>query len=404
MNDLYANRWQLPDGVNELLPYDAWRVESLRRLIMDNAYRWGYELVMPPMIEYLDGLLTGTGETLDLQTFKIIDQQNGRSLGIRADMTPQVARMDAHALRRDTPNRFFYSGSVLRARTDGAGSSRTPLQFGAELFGHSEPDSDAEVIQLMLTSVRLADIDLSDVLLDIGHVGVYRALLEQFSMPDALEEQLFKALVRGSRPEAMQLLNAHSNSPQMALLAGHIDALLSLSGDWQQVLQAARQQFCDAGDQITIALDNLQGVVERVRLLFPDVRLHLDLSELRGFSYHTGILFKLYDHAGSELARGGRYDAIGEAFGRSRPATGFSGDLINLALAQPPLADELAARSGGVWISDTEQDGKLQVVQELRSKGERVVMALSGTSMQARDYNCDRQLVMHEGRWTLKPL
>ena len=404
MNDQYANRWQLPDGVNELLPYDAWRVESLRRKIMDNAYRWGYELVMPPMIEFLDGLLTGTGETLDLQTFKIIDQQNGRSLGIRADMTPQVARMDAHALRRDTPNRFFYTGSVLRARTDGAGSSRTPVQFGAELFGHSGPESDAEVLQLMLESVKLADINLGDVLLDIGHVGVYRALAEQFSIPEALEIRLFDALLRGSRPEAMQLLRAQSDAPQMARLAGYLDTLLALSGECHSVLQSAREQFRDAGLQVSQALDNLQGVIEGARRLYPDVRFHLDLSELRGFSYHTGILFKLYDFAGAELARGGRYDAIGEAFGRARPATGFSGDLVRLALTEPPVDDALPASSGGVWVGDTNEPGALQAAHQLRCEGERVVTALSGAAMQASDYSCDRQLVMHNGQWIIQSL
>ena len=333
MTDLRANRWQLPDGVNELLPKDAWCVEALRRQIMDNAWRWGYELVMPPMIEYLDSLLTGTGEQLDLQTFKIIDQHNGRSLGIRADMTPQVARIDAHALRRDMPNRLFYIGSVLRARTDGAGSSRTPLQFGAELFGHAGPESDAEIIQLMVENVLLAGVTRTELVLDVGHVGVYRALMEDAGLPIEDEKQLFDALLRGSYPEVIALLQSFDNTHEQSESNTHIAALLQLSGDSQRVLVDARRELSGAGCAVQLALDNLQAVIDNVHEMMPEVAIHIDLAELRGISYHTGILFTLYDKSGIELARGGRYDAIGEAFGYARPATGFSGDLVGLTLA-----------------------------------------------------------------------
>ena len=226
-------------------------VETLRRQIMDNAWRWGYELVMPPMIEYLDSLLTGTGETLDLQTFKIIDQHNGRSLGIRADMTPQVARMDAHALQRNVPSRFFYTGSVLRARTDGAGSSRTPLQFGAELFGHSGPDSDAEIIQLMLDSVMRAGPLLNELLLDVGHVGVYRSLIDEAGLPADLERQLFQGLIRGSRPEVTAMLQSCEPTPAIDKFTAHINALMQLSGSNQAVLEKARNQLAGAGPQVS---------------------------------------------------------------------------------------------------------------------------------------------------------
>ncbi|MFK8079082.1 MAG: ATP phosphoribosyltransferase regulatory subunit [Granulosicoccus sp.] len=405
MNDPRANRWQLPDGVNELLPDDAWRVETLRRQIMDNAYRWGYELVMPPMIEYLDSLLTGTGEKLDLHTFKIIDQHNGRTLGIRADMTPQVARMDAHALRRESPNRFSYIGSVLRARADGAGSSRTPLQFGAELFGHSGPESDAEIIQLMLDNVMLTGLRTDDVLFDVGHVGVYRALIEEADLPPALERQLFQSLLRGSRPEVLAMLQTQENgSSSMARLRKHIDVLMELSGDCLTVLAEARERLADAGSNVHRALDNLASVVGIVSAAHPSLPMHVDLAELRGFSYHTGILFTLYDKEGGELARGGRYDAIGEAFGQARPATGFSGDLIQLSLAHRPLINSMESASSGIWVDNEVCIELTRTIKGLRDEGERVVLALPGSSLTARHSHCDRQLIRRDEQWVVEAL
>ena len=407
MTDLRANRWQLPDGVNELLPDDAWRVEALRRRIIDNAWRWGYELVMPPMIEYLDSLLTGTGEQLDLQTFKIIDQHNGRSLGIRADMTPQVARIDAHALHRDMPNRLLYIGSVLRARTDGAGSSRTPLQFGAELFGHAGPESDAEIIQLMIENVLLAGVTHSDLVLDVGHVGVYRALMQDADLPVEDEKQVFDALVRGSYPEVIALLQSYDATSEQSESNARIAALLQLSGDSQRVLADARRELSGAGRAVQLALDNLQAIIENVHDMLPEVAIHIDLAELRGFSYHTGILFRLYDKSGIELARGGRYDAIGEAFGYARPATGFSGDLVGLTLAHHSIEPAQAAPQG-IWVMG-DSDGviardALLAVGKLRSEGERVVLSLPHSKLDADYCRCDRQLVLRDGCWTVELL
>ena len=404
MNDLRANRWQLPDGVNELLPDDAWRVETLRRQIMDNAWRWGYELVMPPMIEYLDSLLTGTGETLDLQTFKIIDQHNGRSLGVRADMTPQVARMDAHALQRDVPSRLFYTGSVLRARTDGAGSSRTPLQFGAELFGHSGPDSDAEIIHLMLDNIMRAGPLLSDLLLDVGHVGVYRSLIDNAGLPANLEKQLFQGLIRGSRPEVMAILQSCESTPAIVTFTAQITALMQLSGAHLSVLEQARSQLAQAGPEVTTALDNLQSVIDKVLAVHPELSIHIDLAELRGFTYHTGILFTLFNTSGRELARGGRYDAIGEAFGKARPATGFSGDLVSLSLGQRSDIAPQKAASGGIWVNADDAAVAAQQVTALRAQGERVVSALPGSRLQPDDCQCDRQLVRRGEHWVTEAL
>jgi len=402
LNELLTNRWQLPDGVNELLPADAWRVESLRRRIMDNSYRWGYELIMPPMIEYIDSLLTGTGETLDLQTFKIIDQHNGRTLGIRADMTPQVARMDAHALRSDLLNRFFYTGSVLLARTNGAGGSRTPLQFGAELFGHGGPDSDAEIIHLMIDTVVQAGVKEEHLLLDMGHVGVYRALIQSARLSSSLEAQLFDALLRGSKPEVTQLMSSADVSPHFRQA---IADLTQLSGNLDTVLERARSLYSECGEQVAASLDNLQAISNAVLLIYPQLNIHIDFAELRGYRYHTGILFALYDLNGTELTRGGRYDAIGEAFGCARPATGFSGDLIKLAFSERSVsADDLQPANRGIWVDQPlSTDLWLQIMQ-LRANGERVVMAISGAEDQAVHCQCDRVLTQQDGHWVVKML
>ncbi len=401
LNDPRTERWLLPDGVNELMPADAWRVETLRRLIMDSSYRWGYELVMPPLIEYLDSLLTGTGETLDLQTIKFIDQHNGRSLGIRADMTPQVARIDAHALRSELPNRLFYTGSVLRARTDGAGGSRTPLQFGAELFGHAGPESDAEIIQLMLDNVMLAGFPVADVLLDVGHVGVFRGLMEHASLNKDLEENVFQALLRGSAPEVNELLCAAQTKPEIQRLFRDFAAL---NGESTLVLPEARERLSTAGSEVSAALDNLQTVIEAAQLTHPHLKVHIDLAELRGYRYHTGILFALYDAQGSELARGGRYDDIGESFGRARPATGFSGDLIKLALSQQSDEQGMSPATQGIWVEQDASNELWTEIRRLRQSGERVVVALKGTAMNASNCHCDRSLHLHDGHWVIEKL
>ncbi len=401
VNDHRTERWLLPDGVNELMPDEAWRVESLRRLIMDSCHQWGYELVMPPLIEYLDSLLTGTGETLDLNTFKFIDQHNGRMLGIRADMTPQVARIDAHSLFRDQPNRLFYTGSVLRARSDGAGSSRTPLQFGAEVFGHSGPESDIEIIQLMLNNVLLADLPMSDLLLDVGHVGVFRSLVSEAGIPPSDQEKLFQSMLRGSKPELAEYLDSANVESQIRT---KILALASLSGSSEVVLEQARNILQDSGGSVNAALDNLQTVVDAIRTSHPALRIHIDLAELRGYSYHTGMLFTLYDGNGAELTRGGRYDAIGEAFGRARPATGFSGDLVKLALARKIGEDVSARAHSGIWVDEDASPALWQQISSLRASGERVVVNFAGADMDAAANRCDRQLVEQDGTWVVEPL
>ena len=393
MTQLSPDRWQLPDGVDELLPDAAWQVETLRRRIVDCCRSWGFDLVMPPMIEYLDSLLTGTGETMDLQTFKLIDQQNGRTMGIRADMTPQVARMDAHALRGDSPNRLFYTGTVLRARTDGFGGSRSPLQYGAELFGHAGSHSDIEVVRLMLATLQEASLQPEQLILDLGHVGVYRALVAQLDLTEDSSEALFNSVQRGSLPDVQALLR-DVPAAQAHGTANMLGELMNLRGD-QQVLEQARKAFAKGSADVLVALDSLQAVIDGVLITHPHIGINIDLAELRGYSYHTGVLFAAYTQAGDELARGGRYDAVGAAFGHPRPATGFSGDLKKLADAMSAST----SLNNSVFVrADLINEAWPEIVR-LRRSGERVLTELSDIDNQSSA--CDRNLELIDGQWTL---
>ncbi len=398
MTQVSPERWQLPDGVDELLPDAAWRVELLRRRIVDLCQSWGFDLVMPPMIEYLDSLLTGTGETMNLQTFKLVDQQNGRTMGVRADMTPQVARMDAHALRSDAPNRLFYTGSVLRARTDGFGGSRSPLQFGAELFGHSGARSDIEIIRLMLATLGAADLSSDELILDLGHVGVYRGLIEQLELAVELESELFNCVQRGSFPDVEALLTDVPAAKQHGT-AEQLGQLMSLRGD-MAALTNARSAFASAPRAVQEALDSLQVVIEGVQRIHTNISINIDLAELRGYSYHTGVLFAAYTKNGLELARGGRYDAVGAAFGHPRPATGFSGDLKRLADRLVESKENL----NGIFVSANLVDKAWHEITRLRNSGERVVTELEGVDTQLQRASCKRVLKQQGEGWTVSDL
>lgn len=392
MPNTLSNRWQLPDGVDELLPDAAWGVERLRRRLSDLCWRAGFELVMPPLIEYVDSLLTGTGETMDLQTFKLVDQQNGRTLGLRADMTPQVARLDAHTLRRERPNRLFYTGTVVRARTDGFGGSRSPLQFGAELFGHAGPESDIEIIRLMLDSVCAAGVAPEAMVLDLGHVGLYYGMVQ--ALDAALEAEVFAAMQRGSRPDICALLD----TPEHSAVCQQLMRLFEHNGD-DAILDSATAVFGDSGSRVRDAIRTLQTVVSAIRSSHAQVRIHVDLAELRGYRYHTGMLYALYDDRGSELARGGRYDDIGAAFGHARPATGFTGDLKQLAL----LGEHGEAAATGILVAADDVDTAQAAIRELRNDGERVVCALPGDD-DAGALGCDRRLLHQQGTWRVVPV
>lgn len=401
MNLATSERWRLPDGVDELLPPAVRRVETLRQSFLDLGAHWGFEPVSPPLIESLDGLLTGTGEVMHRETFQIVDQVDGRALGIRADMTPQVARMDAHALATTHPNRLLYTGTVLRARADGIGASRNPQQFGAELFGHAGAESDIELLRLMLETVLLTGVALEHLVLDLGHVGVYAGLLSRAGLDDVTKADVFNAMVRGSVPDLHQLLDAQTGSEPIAEKArGALRALSDLRGDGS-VLIAAREICCGIDERVDEALQRLGRVVDAVFLTHPTIKLHVDLSELRGFRYHTGLLFAVHDARGQQLARGGRYDAVGEAFGSARAATGFSGDLKRLSELMTDLEEQPATPTIGISASDLENPGAWNAVSNLRAEGRAVVTLLPGVDSRA---TVTAQLVSENGHWTVRAL
>lgn len=388
------DQWLLPDGIEEALPPEAWRLERARRELLDLFACRGYDLIMPPLIEYLESLLTGTGNDLDLQTFKVTDQLSGRMLGVRADMTPQAARIDAHPLRRDAPTRLCYMGSVLRTRTDGFGGSRSPLQLGAELFGHAGIESDTEILELVLETLSL--LEISDVYIDLGHVGIFRGLARDAGLSAVHENDLFDALQRKAVTEIDEILTAQvADSGQRKRLA----ALAQLNGG-SEVFAQAREKLAGASEAVMEALDNLEAIARLLQQRAGDVNMNFDLAELSGYKYQTGMVFAVFvPGCGQEIARGGRYDAIGEVFGRARPATGFSTDLKTLI----NLSQRDAGSTRGVILAPAEEDAALHVaVKELRGIGERVVYALPGQSGNAADMGCDRVLEKAGGGWIIK--
>ncbi len=388
---MISDRWLLPEGVDEVLPPEAARLEQLRRRVLDLYSSWGYQLVIPPFIEYLESLLVGTGSDLDLRTFKLTDQLTGRLMGIRADMTPQVARIDAHHLRDQACARLCYLGTVLHALPDGFTRTRSPVQVGAELYGHAGFESDCEILSLMLETLAMAGVD--DVHVDLGHVGVFRALAKQAGIEGDRESALHDALQRKARSEIAELLD---RAPVDANIAAMILALAELNGD-ESVLAEARRALAAADQEVLAAVDRLEQTAEVVKARFPDTPLHVDLAELRGYRYHTGVVFAaLVPGRGQEVARGGRYDEIGSAFGHARPATGFSTDLKSLlSLAGPrgEKTDMTAIRAP--WSSEPELNA---LVQALRSEGRRVVYELPGDEGKA-DARGRRAMRKRDGKW-----
>lgn len=390
-----VDRWLLPDGIEEVLPPEAARIEVARRQVLDLFQRWGYEFVVTPHIEYLESLLTGAGQDLDLRTFKVVDPQSGRQMGFRADITPQVARIDAHTLRRQGPNRLCYAGSVLHAKPRALSSSRSPIQLGAELYGDASPSSDVEVISLMLSMLRLAQVP--DVHMDLGHVGIYRGLARAAGLSGQVEQQLFDALQRKAIDEVGTL-----TADLPANLAAMLRALVNLSGG-REVLADARSALADAPGAVLEALEDLAEIAERLSARFPELPLYFDLGELRGYHYHTGVVFAAFvPGLGDSIAQGGRYDDIGADFGRARPATGFSTDLKSLVtLGQARI--ELSV--SGIWMPDSTDAVLWREVCRLRDDGQRVVQALPGQSATAaREAGCDRQLIQQGEGWQVVPL
>ena len=389
------DRWLLPEGIEEILPAEALRLEAMRRRLLDLFAVWGYELVMPPLIEYLESLLTGTGRELDLQTFKLTDQLSGRLMGVRADMTPQAARIDAHYLKRGAPVRLCYVGSVLHTRPDALGGSRELLQLGAELFGHPGPESDIEILRLMLDA--LAATGLDGLHLDLGHVGVFRALAAAAGLKPEQEAAIFGILQRKARPELDALL---AETQLGAKQNEWFTALTELNGG-AEVLAAARARLAGAGPGVASALDNLAAVADAVAASHPALTRYFDLAELRGYRYYTGVVYAVFlPGQGQALAQGGRYDGIGKAFGRERAATGFSADLRRLVKLLP----EDAALRGGILAPAGGAPALRAEVARLRAAGERVVEGLPGAGGDPREMGCDRRLVERRGAWTVEKI
>lgn len=390
-----VDRWLLPDGIEEVLPPQAARIEVARRQVLDLFQRWGYEFVVTPHIEYLESLLTGAGQDLDLRTFKVTDPLSGRQMGFRADITPQVARIDAHTLRREGPNRLCYAGSVVHAQPRALTTSRSPIQLGAELYGDGSPASDVEVISLLVDMLDLARVP--DVHMDLGHVGIYRGLARAAGLSGEVEQQLFDALQR----KAMDDIAALTESLPAAL-GKMLRALAELCGG-REVLDLAQACLVEAPDEVHAALDDLMAIADALSLRYPELPLYFDLGELRGYRYHTGVVFAAFvPGVGQSIAQGGRYDDIGADFGRARPATGFSTDLKTLVgLGQMQLGEQPA----GIWAPDSHDVALWQAMQRLRGEGARVVQALPGQALSAaHEAGCDRQLLLCDGRWQVAPL
>ena len=390
-----VDRWLLPDGIEEVLPPEAARIEVARRQVLDLFQRWGYEFVVTPHIEYLESLLVGASQDLDLRTFKVVDPLSGRQMGFRADITPQVARIDAHSLQREGPSRLCYAGSVLHANPRALSTSRSPIQLGAELYGDASIGSDLEVISLMLAMLELWQVP--QVHMDLGHVGIYRGLARAAGLSGDTEQRLFDALQRKATDEVFELTAGVSAGP-----ARMLRALVNLSGD-RSVLGQAREILGGAPAPVLAALDELLELAERLSARFPGLPMYFDLGELRGYHYHTGVVFAAFvPGVGQSIAQGGRYDDFGADFGRARPATGFSTDLKTLVtLGQA----EVELPSGGIWMPDSTDTALWQLACQLRGEGQRVVQALPGqANAAAAEAGCDRQLILQGGSWKVAPL
>jgi ATP phosphoribosyltransferase regulatory subunit len=382
-----SQHWLLPEAIEDVLPRDATRIEALRRALLDEFARHGFEFIIPPLLEYVESLLTGSGHDLDLRTFKLVDQLSGRGMGVRADITPQVARIDAHLLNRAGVTRLCYCGSVLHTLPAGFNATREPLQLGAEIYGHAGLEADIEAIRLLAGALELCRLATSR--LDLGHVAVFRALARQAGLAAPAEEELFDALQGKDVPSVRELVAHLADPVRSALLA-----LPELYGD-RRVLERAATVLPDL-PEITAALSDLRRLADAL----VDLPVSFDLADLRGYHYHSGVAFAAYC-AGSPgaVALGGRYDDFGRAYGRARPATGFSMDLRELARLSPN-----SAAPGAILVPWPAEDAVHAEASRLRRQGERVVLALPGHDGTWREAGCDRILVRSGDNWIIESL
>ena len=379
--------WVLPDHIADVLPSEARHIEELRRGLLDTARSYGYELVMPPLLEYLDSLLTGAGEALNLQTFKLVDQISGRTLGLRADTTQQVARIDAHLLNRQGVTRLCYCGPVLHTHPDRPRATREPLQFGAEIYGHEGAEADVEALALALDCVRGAGVQGFSV--DLSDVRIVRQLCAGVMVDPVVLQRVHAALAVKDATEIAQLTKNFPAPAREGLLA-----ILQLYGDVQILKEAEIALKSNPG--VRKVLQNLKSLAEQ----FPDVNFTFDLADLRGYAYYSGTRFALYvSQASDALVRGGRYDEVGAVFGRNRPAAGFSLDVKQLVAVVP--ARPLKAAIRAPWATDL---GLQQAIAQLRAAGETVVCALPGHDSRVDEFHCDRVLVHSAGQWLVQAL
>ena len=378
--------WLLPENLEDILPPQAQRVDAMRGKLLALFRVHGYELVIPPMLEYMESLLTGTGHDLDLRTFKLVDQLSGRMMGVRADITPQVARIDAHLLNRKGVTRLCYAGNVLLTRPRGLDSTREPLQVGAEIYGHSGIESDLEIQQLLADS--LAACGVSEARLDIGHVAVFRSICRRGGVGADLESDLYEVLQGKDMPALRSAAQALSKTTRGALLA-----LPELYGDGS-VIERARRTL-PKYPEIDRALRDLSVLARAGR-----IPVSVDLADLRGYHYHSGVVFAAYaPGVANAIALGGRYDEVGKAFGRARPATGFSMDLRDLVRIAPPengTAGIRAPHSGDPRLATA--------IRKLRDAGEVVVVRLPGHAAEPLAPECDRELAKRRGKWIVRKL
>jgi len=381
-------RWALPEYIEDVLPAEAARVERLRRKMLDLFAAHGYEYVIPPLIEYLESLLTGTGGDLDLRTFKLVDQLSGRMLGVRADITPQAARIDAHMLNRKGVARLCYAGQVLHTLPTSENRSRESMQVGAELFGHAGLESDIEVQRLMLESLRAAGIERPRI--DLGHVGILRALVARAGITGEREQGLFEALQRKDLPALRSTLDDVSAPMREAFIL-----LPQLYGDERVLRDAARH--LPKLPAISAALKTLRRLAQATKDLAHSIRF--DLGELRGYRYHSGVVFAAYAPGWTgAVARGGRYDEVGIAFGRARPATGFSMYLRDLAGA---LGEMEPRRILAPAVTDA---ALTKLVRRLRLRGNVVVNDLPGHAGHRSELRCSHALTRDGDRWVVRSI
>lgn len=379
--------WLLPEYLEDVLPAEALRIETLRRTLLDLFKVHGYQYVIPPMMEYMESLITGVGHDLDLATFKVVDQLTGRLMGVRADMTPQAARIDAHLLNHQGVTRLCYAGSVLRTKPDGLAQTREPLQVGAELYGHAGVESDIEIQLLLIKALHAIHIDRIHI--DFSHVGIFESLVQAGNIDVNLEQALYKTLQSKDQSAVAELAKGLDSTIRAALIQ-----LTTLNGD-ARVLELAAQVL-PATPAIQGALQSLAKISQSLIQL--DVTVSFDLSELRGYHYHSGVVFAAYAQGyKGPLALGGRYDEVGIAFGRARPATGFSLDLRGVATAIAPATLPKAI------LAPAEVDVDLAAkIDSLRNSGEIVIQALPDAVNNVIELNCDRELFLRENAWVIE--